>query len=70
MIRKELADPFGLFFKYRKIFFSNIVISLLIGNDTANLKTKKVTVFLGLEDKRKAPILIDWGFLLLTPKIT
>jgi hypothetical protein len=30
MISKELADPFGLLFKYRKILFSNILVSILI----------------------------------------
>ena len=30
MISKELAAPFGLFFKYLKNFFSTIVLSLLI----------------------------------------
>jgi hypothetical protein len=48
MISNELAYPFGLFFKYLKNFFSTIVLSLLIYNDTTFPHEKKAPL-LGLK---------------------
>jgi hypothetical protein len=59
MISKELADPFGLFFKYLKNFFSTIVLSRLIKNDITNPKTIKLPL-LGLRVRGKRKAQVDW----------
>jgi hypothetical protein len=48
MISKELADPFGLFFKYLKNFFSTIILSPLIYNGSTFPHEKKAPL-LGLK---------------------
>jgi len=63
MISKELADPFGLFFRYLKNFFSTMVLPLFY-NHTTNPQ-RKPPKGLRIRSKRKLRLnglgFLVWG---------